>query len=149
MSHKVTEDGWSPQGPVVELSDTASWDLLGSRSFGRLAVSDHNRPEIFPVNYYSDGRTILFRTAEGEKLHTLTHNMQVAFEVDAESEGSIWSVVVKGRAMVIDLEPVLSNRVLDAFPPWVPTQPFVYVVISPDSIRGRVFEHRLPIGHLS
>lgn len=145
MSHEISEDGWSPQGPVVELSDQASWDLLASKNFGHLALSHAGRPDIFPVNYFADGRTVLFRTASGSKLYALSENKHVAFEVDAETPQSVWSIVVKGPAAVV--EPDLSEEALAAFPEWVPTQPFLYVSIIAHSIRGRLFEHRLPVGH--
>lgn len=145
MSHEKSEGGWSPQGPVVELSDQASWDLLASKNFGHLALSHAGRPDIFPVNYFADGSTVLFRTASGSKLYELSENRHVAFEVDAETPHSVWSIVVKGRAAVI--EPVLSEKALSAFPDWVPTEPYLYVSIDVQSIRGRLFEHRLPVGH--
>jgi len=145
MSHEISEDGWSPQGPVVELSDRASWDLIASKNFGHLALAHAGRPDIFPVNYYADGRTILFRTASGSKLFELSENKHVAFEVDAETPQSVWSVVAKGPATVA--EPVLSEKALATFPDWVPTEPYLYVSIEVHSIRGRLFEHRLPVGH--
>ena len=146
MSHDTTEDGWSPQGTVEELSDAASWDLLRGRNFGHLGLSEGGRPDIYPVNYLCDGETILFRTAEGSKLRELTHNRHVVFEVDAETDGGVWSVVLKGRAAHLDLDPTLTDQELDSLPPWVPIQTYVYVRITPDSLRGRLFEHRLPIG---
>ena len=146
MSHEANEEGWSPQGPVVELSDLASWQLLASRNFGHLGVTHNDQPEIFPVNYYSDERSILFRTAEGEKLHDLLHNRHVAFEADDDNQDRVWSVVVKGRATVLGSNPILSAQAIGGFPPWVPTEPFVYVTIDPESIRGRLFEHHVPIG---
>lgn len=146
MSHDLSEEGWSPQGPVVELSDQASWDLLAGKNFGHLAVTGHDRPDIYPVNYYSDGRTVLFRTGSGSKLHKLTVNEHVAFEVDAQTPSEVWSVVVQGLAVVLDADPELSATAIGTFPPWVPTQSFIYVSITPDSIRGRMFEHHLPIG---
>lgn len=36
MSHDLSETGWSPQGPVIELSDQASLDLLASKSFAHV-----------------------------------------------------------------------------------------------------------------
>jgi hypothetical protein len=147
MSHEQTEDGWSSQGTVEELSDAASWDLLSSRNFGRLGLSEYDRPDIYPVNYLCDGNTILFRTAEGSKLRELAQNRHVVFEVDAETEGGIWSVVLKGWAVHLDDDPSLTDQELGSLPPWVPVQPFVYVRITPDTLRGRLFERRLPIGH--
>jgi uncharacterized protein len=148
MSHDSSEEGWSPQGPVVELSDQASWDLLASKNFGHLALSHHDLPDIFPVNYHSDGTRILFRTASGSKLHELTENQNVAFEVDAETPTSTWSVVAHGPATVLDDEPILSNEAQESFPRWIPVQPYVFVSIVPHTIRGRVFEHHLPVGHI-
>ena len=148
MSRDVTEDGWSPQGTVEELSDAASWELLRGRNFGHLGLSEDDRPDIYPINYLCDSETILFRTAEGSKLRELTHNRHVVFEVDAETDGGVWSVVLKGRAVHLDVDPTLSDRELDALPRWVPIQPFVFVRITPDTMRGRLFERRLPIGHL-
>ena len=144
MSHEISEEGWSPQGPVVELSDQASWDLIASKHFGHLGLSHAGRPDIFPVNYLADGRTILFRTASGSKLFELSENRYVAFEVDAETPQSVWSIVAKGTASVV--EPELSEKALAAFPDWVPTVPYLYVSIEVDSLRGRLFERRLPIG---
>jgi hypothetical protein len=149
MSHHLTEDGWSPQGPVVELSDAASWDLVRGRNFGHLGLSNDDLPEIYPVNYTCDGHTLLFRTAEGSKLRSLAHNRHVVFEVDAETEGSVWSVVLTGLAVNLDVDPILTDQVLEALPPWVPTEPFVYVRIATTTVRGRLFEHHLPIGQLS
>ncbi|MGV8882337.1 MAG: pyridoxamine 5'-phosphate oxidase family protein [Rhodoglobus sp.] len=131
---------------MSELSDAASWALLSGRNFGHLGLSEDNMPEIYPVNYSVDGHSIVFRTAEGSKLREITHNRHVVFEVDAETEDGVWSVVVKGRALDLDVDPILTDHVLAALPPWTPTEPFVYVRITPDSLRGRQFEHHLPIG---
>src|SRR5580698_4040162 len=94
-------DEWSPQGPVEELSDDSCWELLRLESFGRLAVSSDNRPQIFPVDYYADGSDILFRTAAGTKLRDLVANEIVAFEVDLRSGAESWSIVVNGSARVL------------------------------------------------
>jgi uncharacterized protein len=148
VSHERTESGWSPQGPVTELSDAASWGLLRGRSFGRLGLSDDGQPEIYPVNYVCDGETILFRTAAGSKLRELTQNRAVAFEADSEIEGAIWSVVVKGHVVDLNADPILSDEALAMLPPWIPTQPYVFIRIMATTIRGRLFEKHLPIGHL-
>ncbi len=145
MAHAESEEGWSPQGPVVELSDKASWDLLKSRNFGHLGLCTAEGPDIFPVNYYSQADTILFRTATGSKLHELAANEQVAFEVDQETSESVWSVVARGPARVLVTDPILSEEARATFPAWVPVQPFVYVLIEPRTIRGRRFERHLPI----
>jgi uncharacterized protein len=145
VAHENSEGGWSPQGPVDELSDRASWELLASTNLGRLALSLDGRPDIFPVNYWANARSLIFRTAAGAKLHELTDNEFVAFEVDAILTDGAWSVVAKGTASVLGTEPSLTEKALASFPPWVPVQPFVYVEISVDSIRGRRFQRHLHV----
>lgn len=130
-------DEWSPQGPVTELSDDESWKLLNDSSFGRLGVTLDNHPEIFPVNYAADGTSILFRTAEGTKLHDLVANSAVVFEVDSRTDESAWSVTVKGRARVLRSDHDIEVADQQALPEWHPTIPFVYVRIEPSGIRGR------------
>jgi nitroimidazol reductase NimA-like FMN-containing flavoprotein (pyridoxamine 5'-phosphate oxidase superfamily) len=132
-------DEWSPQGPVTELSDEESWLLLDGSSFGRLGVSLDDQPEIFPVNYVADGLSILFRTAEGTKLHDLLANASVVFEADEQTSDAAWSVTVKGRARVLETVSEIEDADQQTLPDWHPTQSFVYVRITPSGIRGRQY----------
>src|SRR3978361_691628 len=122
-------DEWSPQGPVTELSDEESWFLLDGATFGRLGVRLDTQPEIFPVDYAADGSSILFRTAEGTKLHELLANSSVIFEADAQSAEEAWSVTVKGQAHVLESLAELEIADQQELPDWHPTRPFVYVRI--------------------
>jgi hypothetical protein len=135
-------DEWSPQGPVTELSDAESWLLLDGSTFGRLGVSLDDQPEIFPVNYAADGTSILFRTAEGTKLHELLANGSVVFEADAQDADGAWSVTVKGRARVLESTADLEIADQQELPDWHPTRPFVYVRITASGIRGRQYPRR-------
>ncbi|MGH3594788.1 MAG: pyridoxamine 5'-phosphate oxidase family protein, partial [Mycobacterium sp.] len=54
--------------PITILSESESWQLLASQSLGRLVTSVDGQPEIFPVNFVVQNRTVLFRTAQGTKL---------------------------------------------------------------------------------
>ncbi len=136
-------DEWSPQGPVTELSDEQSWSLLDGGTFGRLGVSLNDQPEIFPVDYAADGATVLFRTAEGTKLHELLANASVVFEADARTADSAWSVTVKGTAHVLSDPTDIDRADRAPLPDWHPTKPFVYVRIEPSRIRGRRYQRRL------
>jgi nitroimidazol reductase NimA-like FMN-containing flavoprotein (pyridoxamine 5'-phosphate oxidase superfamily) len=143
MNFEMDSDEWSPQGPVTELTAAHAWALLGSESLGRLALSVDDRPQIFPVNFVADGRSITFRTASGTKLSGLVHNRHVAFEADSADEAGTWSVVATGQAAVLDSpEDILAADAL-AFPDWVPTLRFVYVRVTPADIRGRRFTGRV------
>jgi uncharacterized protein len=142
----VTEtdrDAWSPQGPVTELSEEHAWALLGSESFGRLALSMADHPQIFPVNFAVQARSVVFRTANGAKLRELLHNQWVAFEADCVEEDEAWSVVLRGQAHVLEDAAEITAADALVLPNWIPTLEFVYVRVTPTDIRGRHFAHRL------
>jgi nitroimidazol reductase NimA-like FMN-containing flavoprotein (pyridoxamine 5'-phosphate oxidase superfamily) len=129
----------SPRGPVDDLSEAEAWALLDGATFGRLAVSVADQPEIFPVNFFADGRSILFRTAEGTKLLELTINSAVAFESDSHTEEEAWSVVVKGHATALERQEEIFAADQLPLTPWIPTLKYVYVRITPTEISGRRF----------
>lgn len=138
-------DGWSPQGPVTELGRDSAWELLNDSTFGRLAVSVDNHPKIFPVDYYSDGSSIVFRTAAGTKLHDLLMNRFVAFEVDYRNDSVAWSVVVDGTARVIADQDEVDAAERLPLPSWVPVQTYVFVRIIPTRLHGRRFQRHLTV----
>jgi nitroimidazol reductase NimA-like FMN-containing flavoprotein (pyridoxamine 5'-phosphate oxidase superfamily) len=126
--------------PVWALSEDECWNLLARGELGRLAVTVQGEPDIFPVNYVTDGARVLFRTAPGSKLAELSVNPRVAFEVDEHDDRSAASVVVKGVATRLELQREIDEA--DALPlaPWIPTLKYRWVRISPTSITGRRFE---------
>ena len=71
--------------PITILSESESWQLLASQALGRLVTSVGGRPEMFPVNFVVQHRTVLFRTAEGTKLVSSAINNRVLFEADDHS----------------------------------------------------------------
>ena len=108
-------------------------------SLGRIVTSAGGQPEIFPVNFVVQRRTVLFRTAEGTKLVSAAVNNQVVFEADDHDVGQGWSVVVKGAARMLrsreELEEAESAQLL----PWTATLKQHYVRVLPVSITGRRF----------
>ena len=77
--------------------------LLTSRNVGRLAFSHHDRVDIEPISYASDGEWIFGRTSEGTKLAMLLHHPWCAFETDEVRGLFEWSsVVVKGTFSILD-----------------------------------------------
>jgi nitroimidazol reductase NimA-like FMN-containing flavoprotein (pyridoxamine 5'-phosphate oxidase superfamily) len=68
--------------PVSVLPESECWKLLSNVALGRLVTTVDGQPEIFPVNFAVQQRTILFRTAEGTKLMSAAINDGVLFEVD-------------------------------------------------------------------
>jgi nitroimidazol reductase NimA-like FMN-containing flavoprotein (pyridoxamine 5'-phosphate oxidase superfamily) len=143
MRSETDVDEWSPLGPVTELTVEHAWVLLASETFGRLALSMDDHPQIFPVDFATDERTIVFRTADGAKLREIMHNQWVAFEADAVEDGEAWSVVLRGQAEIIHDEEELRRADELPLPHWIPTRTYVYVRVVPTDIRARHFIRRL------
>jgi uncharacterized protein len=126
--------------PITHLNDYESWALLSSMTLGRLATSVGGQPDIFPVNFVVQRRTILIRTAEGTKLLSAHLNQRVAFEADDHDFEEGWSVVVKGVihevANAADLADAERAQVL----PWTATVKQRYLRIVPTQITGRRFQ---------
>jgi uncharacterized protein len=100
----------SSDDPVTVLSEDECWSLLSSVSLGRLVTIMRGRLEIFPVNFVTQRRTVLFRTAQGTKLYDAVMSDQVAFEADDHTAAEGWSVIIKGRAH----ELLANAEILDA-----------------------------------
>ncbi len=125
--------------PVTILSARESWDLLASVALGRLVTSVDGQPEIFPVNFVVQRRTVLFRTAEGTKLVSTAINNQVLFEADDHEAGEGWSVILKGVTRMLRTDEELQEAERAQLLPWTATLKQHYVRIQPVSITGRRF----------
>ena len=115
--------------------------LLRSRPLGRLAYVDAGSPVIVPVNYLVDGHHLVLRTRAGGKLDTAIMGGPVAFQVDDHdpARGTGWSVLVQGRAEVVDDEAEIT-RYADELDSWaVPDDApdVAWVRIVADEISGR------------
>jgi nitroimidazol reductase NimA-like FMN-containing flavoprotein (pyridoxamine 5'-phosphate oxidase superfamily) len=125
--------------PVTVMNEDECWAELSSRLLGRLATSVDGCPDIFPVNYVVQHRTILIRTAEGTKLASATINPRVAFEADDRDVAQGWSVVVKGRAHVLSSSDELATAERAQVLSWVSTPKRRFIRIEPSEITGRRF----------
>ncbi len=130
---------------VEILPEHECWDLMAGVTLGRLVTSVGGRPEIFPVNYVVDRRTILFRTAEGTKLVSTAVNNHVVFEVDDHNVAEGWSVIVKGHARSLrtgeEIEKAERAQVL----PWTASDNKThYVQVLPETVTGRRFQFGSP-----
>jgi len=124
---------------ITYLSDDACFARLAEHELGRLVTHAGDVLDIFPVNFTLDGRSVIFRTAEGSKLTELSINDEVLFEVDDYTAEDAWSVIVRGHAQ--RLETSDEVRAADELPlrPWIPTLKYNYVRIVPTSVSGREF----------
>ena len=135
----VIDDG------VKILPVSECWELLAGATLGRLVTSVSGEPEIFPVNYAVQRRTLLFRTAEGTKLVSTAINRHVLFEVDDHNVAEGWSVIVKGTARSLrtyeEIEEAERAQVL----PWTASEKSHYVRIIPETVTGRRFRFGAPL----
>ena len=125
--------------PVTAITEDESWALLSSVTLGRLVTSVDDEPDIFPVNFVVQRRTVLIRTAEGTKLSAVAVNPQVAFEADMHDVAQGWSVVVKGIAHVLQAGAEIDDAERAQVLPWTATTKQRYIRILPTHITGRRF----------
>jgi nitroimidazol reductase NimA-like FMN-containing flavoprotein (pyridoxamine 5'-phosphate oxidase superfamily) len=136
MTYRIQNDDG-----VTVLAESECWDLLAGVTLGRLVTSVDGRPEIFPVNFAVQRRTILFRTAEGTKLVSTAINNQVVFEVDDHNVAEGWSVIVKGTARSLRTGEELENAERAQVLSWTaPENKTHYVRVSPQTVTGRRFQ---------
>ncbi|KAA1249166.1 pyridoxamine 5'-phosphate oxidase family protein [Mycobacterium simiae] len=135
----------SGAGDVITILPVSEcWDLMKGVSLGRLVTSVDGRPQIFPVNFAVQRRTILFRTAEGTKLVSTAMNNQVLFEVDDHNATEGWSVIVQGRARSLRTDEEIEEAERAQLLTWTATEKTHFVRIRPDMITGRRFRFDLP-----
>ncbi len=134
--------------PVRSMSDAEAWEMLRENEFGRLAFHLVDEVHIVPMNYaVDDHQRLVVRTAEGSKLLGLTINADVAFEIDEFGDETARSVVVHGRAQVLEGREADETEELP-LRPWVDTAKFNVVAIEPDEVTGRRFELSRPWTHM-
>ena len=102
-------------------------------------TSVDGQPEIFPVNFAVQHRTVLFRTAEGTKLVSAAMNNNVLFEADDHNAAYGWSVIVKGVARTLHTDEEIREADQAQLMPWTATVKRHYIRILPTKITGRSF----------
>lgn len=125
--------------PITKLDEDESWAALSSISLGRLVTVVGGEPDVFPVNFVVQRRTILVRTAEGSKLAGALINPRVAFEADEHDAEKGWSVVVKGNAHVLSGSAAIAEAERAQILTWIATTKLRYIRIHPTAISGRRF----------
>lgn len=126
--------------PVTVLSEDESWSLLSSMSLGRLVTILDGELEIFPVNFATQRRTVLFRTAHGTKLYSAAMGDRVAFEADDHTVAEGWSVIIKGRAHLLSATAEILEAEEAPLLPWTATLKPFYVRVIAMEITGRRFK---------
>ena len=127
----------APLAADEHLTEEECWGQLHTAGLGRLATAAKSMIDIFPVNYLVHDGTILFRSAPGTKLASLTAAPLVAFEADGFDGRWHWSVVVHGRAQRLNNDADIIESGIKDLVPWSPTPKYNYVRITPTDITGR------------
>ncbi|MCU1549164.1 MAG: flavin-nucleotide-binding protein [Arthrobacter sp.] len=129
-----------------KLSYDDCWDLLAAGIVGRLALIVDEHPEIFPVNYVLQRRSIVFRSAGGTKLWGAKATKPAAFEIDGYDprQEEAWSVVARGETEVVTSEE--EKAMVDALylEPWQPGAKDNYIRLTPRALTGRRFKVNKP-----
>jgi nitroimidazol reductase NimA-like FMN-containing flavoprotein (pyridoxamine 5'-phosphate oxidase superfamily) len=130
--------------PVLEHLSTEQCEAhLSAGGIGRIVLSSGPGPVAFPVNFIFTDGAVVFRTSDA-MVGTITG--VVAFEVDhideTMSEG--WSVLVRGRARLIE-EPAERLAVARLeLEPWAGGARLNLVGITPFEVTGRVIVSHQP-----
>ena len=122
---------FEPLDPV-ECRYLVRWETVG-----RIAFDDgRGAPAVFPVNFAMAGDDIVFRTERA--LAESIRDRAVSFQVDRTDDYRRvgWSVLVRGRAEVVDGAAMAELPVQ----PWAPGDREVVVRIVPTDITGRRIE---------
>lgn len=128
-----------PRTGLEIIEEDACWELVASKQIGRLAVSIANDPDVFPLNYRVDDKSIVLQTLPGLKLAAAVLGNPVAFEIDDidEETHTGWSVVIHGYGQEINqVEDRLHAEDLQV-KPWASGEKGRYIRILPDRVSGR------------
>lgn len=129
---------------MMVLSEDDSWQLLSAADVVRVAVAVAGDVEVFPINSVVDGRTIVFRTAEGTKLAAIAVTGRVTVEADGcdRRTRQVWSVVLKGEAELLESFNDIYRAEALPLAQWHPGHKGRWVRIHPREIQGRCFTVR-------
>ena len=132
--------------PEGQLSIDQCWALLDTETVGRVALIVDDHPEIFPVNFVLQRRSIVFRTAGGTKLWAAMTSKPLAFEIDGYDarDEVAWSVVARGESEVIESQEEKDQVDALFLEPWQPGDKDNYVRLRPKAMTGRRFKVRKP-----
>ena len=129
------------RGELKEVGPAECFELIESKSVGRIGYCSAGGAVMLPVNHALVGGEIVVRIApSGQTARYLRDNgpkADLSFEVDEADDytESGWSVLVTGTARVVQEESVLS--VTDPPVPWPAGGYWEYVRIQPNRVTGR------------
>ncbi|MFD5813855.1 pyridoxamine 5'-phosphate oxidase family protein [Streptomyces sp. NPDC127038] len=130
----------NPNDGFRELGRQECLDRLGDAAIGRVVHTRDALPAVLPVNFSLDAESaVVLRTSADSELARSIDGVVVAFEADAVDAAahSGWSVVVTGRAVVVD-DPAEHDRLTRTGPrSWVASPHDVFIRITSELVTGR------------
>ncbi|MHB1516891.1 MAG: pyridoxamine 5'-phosphate oxidase family protein [Acidimicrobiales bacterium] len=133
--------GWGKAGPnpaLTPLGREQCRDYLALGGVGRVVFDSDRGPSALPLNFELLDDELIVRTS-ASTAEQLVHSRIVGFEVDriddATSEG--WSVLVTGRARVVEDRAELSRIDELGLEPWAGGQRETFVSIESEQVSGR------------
>jgi len=124
---------------LMELGRSECETLLRRGLVGRVAVSTPTGPHILPLNYAVSEGDVVVCTTPYSLLGTYGRDNLLAFEVDhfeyPRQRG--WSVVVRGRASVVDGSEELRTLIRVLPRPWARGTRSLYLRIPLTEVTGR------------
>lgn len=121
------------------LSDEECRRLLGTVPIGRLVFTDRAMPAVHPVNFLLGDGEVLVRLGYGSALAAAVGNTVVAFQADAFDPDlrTGWSVLVTGRARLVDDPRELAALERGPLQSWAPGERDYFVAIPMQVLSGR------------
>jgi nitroimidazol reductase NimA-like FMN-containing flavoprotein (pyridoxamine 5'-phosphate oxidase superfamily) len=146
MNQLTPETGHPLHPSESRLSFDQCWELLAAETIGRLGLVVDEHPEIFPVNYVLDDRSIVFRTGHGRKLWNVMASRPAVLEIDGYEPGSqeAWSVTVRGGTDLINEPNEKAKIEALGLEPWEPGAKDHYIRLTPRALTGRRFKVNPP-----
>ena len=122
--------------------------LLATVPVGRVGFFAAGEVVMLPVNHAVDGSNVVFRTDNGSKLAHLSDMFLVGFEADSYNEDAEtgWSVVITGRADIVDSDTEISQLDQLGLRPWGDAGRPYWIRIRPTSVTGRRTVASVPAG---
>jgi nitroimidazol reductase NimA-like FMN-containing flavoprotein (pyridoxamine 5'-phosphate oxidase superfamily) len=126
-----------PRSPAVDLAPYQCWTRLRTSRTGRIVTLHDGRIEVRPLNYVADGHSIVVETSSEVVLAAAADRRPVVFEVDEHDGWSVWSVVVRGTASVMDDSEPMDGAHLRSM---LAVTDGTRIRIHPDEVTGRLFD---------
>lgn len=129
---------------ITELTAEETLEFLTGKSFGRLAISLNDKPDIFPINFAiharnSDDVVAYIRTSPGNKLFATAVGAPLALETDSVEESTATSAIMYGVGRTVQHPDELKLVDSLGVEPWIAVRKPEVVAIDVEHISGRSF----------